>query len=282
MNIGIIGLGFVGGAMYKSFNEKGVINLSGYDKFKNGGIGTFESILNTDILFLALPTLYNSTTCEYDKTPIHETCVRLVDNNYIGVIVIKSTVEPETTNILSDKYPTLSFVHNPEFLTARTAYEDFHNQSHVVLGQGDNCSEDQLSLVHNFYKRYYPDAEISLCTSLESESMKIFVNCFYATKVQFFTELYLTCQTNGSNYNKVKDMMLKNNWINPMHTIVPGTDGQISYGGLCFPKDTNALCKYMQKLDIPHSVLKNVVNERNSMREDNDNIISSNTNTKNL
>ena len=40
--------------------------------------------------------------------------------------------------------------------------------------------------------------------------------------------------------------------INNMHTNIPGPDGQISYGGLCFPKDTNALLKYMIKNETQH------------------------------
>ena len=43
-------------------------------------------------------------------------------------------------------------------------------------------------------------------------------------------------------------MMLTNNWINPSHTNIPGPDGLISYGGMCFPKDTNALNEYMKKM----------------------------------
>ena len=66
-------------------------------------------------------------------------------------------------------------------------------------------------------------------------------------------------------------MMIKNNWINKMHTTIPGPDGNISYGGLCFPKDSNALLKYMQKNDTPSSILQASINERNQMRNDNDN-----------
>ena len=101
--------------------------------------------------------------------------------------------------------------------------------------------------------------------------MKSFVNCFYAIKVQFFTELYLLCQKNGCDYDKVKDMMLKNNWINPMHTTIPGPDGKISYGGLCFPKDTNALNKYMQREKTPNQLLEAVIKERDEMRNDHNN-----------
>ena len=274
LNIGIIGLGFVGGSMYKSFSLKGMKeneNLFGYDKFKDGGIGTFDDNLKCDMLFLALPTIYNNELCQYDKKPIQETCKLLTDAKYKGVIVIKSTVEPETTNKLSIQYPELQFIHNPEFLTARTAFEDFHNQTHIVLGKGPSCSQDNLMKVNIFYQMYYPDAQMSLCTCLESESMKSFVNCFYSVKIQFFTELYLLCQKNGCDYNTVKDMMLKNDWINPMHTTIPGPDGQISYGGLCFPKDTNALNKYMLRENTPNKVLCATIEERDEMRDDHDN-----------
>jgi len=65
--------------------------------------------------------------------------------------------------------------------------------------------------------------------------------------------------------------MLSNSWINPMHTTVPGPDGQLSYGGLCFPKDTNALNELMKSLGTPNQVMDAVIQERNSMRSDHDN-----------
>ena len=57
ISVGVIGLGFVGGVVKKFSFKKA--NASGYDKFKDGGIGTFESMLDKDILFLALPTLFD-------------------------------------------------------------------------------------------------------------------------------------------------------------------------------------------------------------------------------
>lgn len=277
MIIGVIGLGFVGGSMYKSFNIKGLIknkDLYGYDKFsKNISDNELSELLNCDILFTALPTKYNSEIGEYDKESTIDTCKYLQENNFKGLIVIKSTVEPETTNKLSEKFNNLNFVHNPEFLTARTAFEDFHNQTHIVLGKSKNCNLEKFKILVNFYKKYYENAEISVCDSLESESMKSFVNCFYAVKIQFFTEIHQLCQKNGCNYDIVKNMMLKNGWINKMHTDIPGPDGKISYGGLCFPKDTNALLKYMEKYNSPNEVLKNTILERNNMRDDNDNLI---------
>lgn len=263
MKISIIGLGFVGGSMLKSFKLKNVNIVGVYDKFKDGGIGSLEECVNADIIFSALPTIYNDDLKEYDKRPLYETLNKLENMKFKGLFVVKSTVEPGTCLKLSENY-SFEIAHNPEFLTARTAFEDFHHQDHIVLGTKNN------QLVE-FYKTYYPDAKISVCSTSESESMKIFCNCFYAVKVQFFNELYLTSQKMGMDYEKIREMMLNNNWINPMHTVVPGPDGSLSYGGLCFPKDTNALNYFMKKNNLPNKVLEATIKERNEMRDDHEN-----------
>jgi UDPglucose 6-dehydrogenase len=267
--ISVIGLGFVGGSMKKSFEMKGE-SIIGYDKYKEN-TDSFEDCLKSDIAFLALPTIYDEDKMTYDKSSIHEVCGDLEKNNYQGIVVIKSTVEPTTTLELAKKY-SLKFVHNPEFLTAITAFEDFHNQTHIVLGKSENIQDSDMKVLEQFYKKNYPDAEISICTCTESESMKSFVNCFYAVKIQFFNELYLLCQKMGCNYDNVKDLMLKNNWINPMHTDVPGPDGKLSYGGYCFPKDTNALAEHMKREGVTCKVLEATIQERNEMRDDNINV----------
>jgi UDPglucose 6-dehydrogenase len=262
IKLSVIGLGFVGSSMLKSLKLKNY-NIIGYDKYKNSD--SFEDCLKTDVIFLALPTLFDENTKEYDKSCIEETCYKLVANNYKGIVVIKSTIEPKTTYKLSKKY-SLKFVHNPEFLSAATAFEDFDNQTHIVLGSGPGVSKQDLEYLKTIYEFGFPNAEFSLCTSDESESMKIFCNCFYSVKIQFFNELYLLCQKMDCDYECVKNMMLKNNWINPMHTKVPGPDGQLSYGGFCFTKDTCALLEFMKINSTPYEVLQASINERNKIK----------------
>lgn len=269
MNVSVIGLGFVGGSMLKSFKMLGA-SVLGYDKFKDSD--SFVDCLQSNIMFLALPTIFDEEKMEYDKSCIHEVCEKLVEAKYEGTVVIKSTVESGTTDGLSDKFPALQFVHNPEFLTAATAFDDFHNQKHIVLGKAERTNSQKVEQLKHFYEKFYPEAEISCCSALESESMKSFVNCFYSVKVQFFNELYLLCKKQGSNYETVKNLMLKNGWINPMHTNVPGPDGKLSYGGHCFPKDTNALLNHMKRNETPHMVLEATVIERNEMRDDHTNV----------
>ena len=157
-------------------------NINKHDKYKN--IGNFDNILKTDILFLCLPTLFKEDIEEYDIYEIKETCKLLKENKYQGIIILKSTVLPGTTEILNKEYG-LNIIHNPEFLSEKTATEDFKNQSHIVLGG------EELNKCIKFFKKYFQDAEYSYLTSKESELMKIAANNFYSTKIMFFNELFV-------------------------------------------------------------------------------------------
>lgn len=259
MKIAQIGNGFVGSALNKSFLLKN-INIKIYDKYQN--IGSIDSIIDSDYIFFCLPTPYKEGI-GYDLSAIDENLFLLKNNNFKGSVIIKSTVLPKTCKYLQDKY-NINIIHNPEFLTERTAFEDFHNQKHIVLGFNLEIDNNII----NLYKKNYPEAKISICTSEESESMKIMCNTFYSVKVQIFNEFYLLCNKLDINFNNVKNLMLQNGWINPMHTNVPGPDGSLSYGGHCFPKDTSALLQQMKTLNIPCEVLDGCVSERNKMRKD--------------
>lgn len=255
--IAIIGVGVVGSALKTYFTSKG-LRVYTYDKFKEEG--SLVSCLSANIIFLCLPTYFGVD--EYDKKDIYITCESLVNASYQGLVVLKSTVEPGTTKELEQQFPGLKIVHNPEFLSADTAFKDFTEQTHIVIGGHPSLTRK----LYEFYSLYFPTAEISECASVESESMKIFINNFYAVKIQFFNELYLTCKDNGANFDCVRDMMLKNGWINPQHTRVPGKDGMLSYGGMCFPKDTCALLQYMRKRELPCAVIDATVREREFFR----------------
>ena len=277
MRVGIIGVGFVGSAIKESLEKHLFIlnkTLFIYDKYKNDEtyVKNIDEIINTDILFICLPTPYDEKKEEYDIDSIDLTLFILNNLNYKGICLLKSTILPNTTKKLADKYSFLKLIHNPEFLSANTAFEDFHTQKHVVLGLTDNIKHDDTNKIKTFYETFYTD-NISVITSTESEIMKLSANSFYSMKIQYFTEIFLLCNKVDCSYNVVRDSLLKNNWINPMHTNVPGSDGKISYGGLCFPKDTNALNKYMEKEKIPNELLNSTINERNKLRDDKLNII---------
>ena len=293
-SIGIIGIGVLGKALLETYelinndnnNDNNNLVIKSYDKYNNTHIGktqcnikcnSIEEMIDCNIIFLCLPTEFCNIKKEYEKTEIYLVCAKLEELDYSGIVILKSTVEPKTTSHLSTIYSKLNIVHNPEFLTARTATEDYKNQKHIVLGFVDKYNytyknnfrdkENIIMYLDTFFKLYFPSAKISICSSDESESMKLFCNSFYATKIQFFTEIKLLCDSLGIEYNNIRSLMLNNEWINPMHTTIPGPDGNISYGGKCFPKDIESLREVFEKMEVSHKVIDAVISENKEMRK---------------
>ena len=288
MKIAVIGLGFVGEALLRSLHTKKQnknINLFGYDKYKTDFhddikqyICDLNDCLNSDILFTALPTKYSNETKSYDNSPTFEICNYLSENNYKGTILIKSTMEPTTIDQLEKKYQFLQIIHNPEFLRARYAYEDNLEQKYgIILGMGTNTSNESYELVEKMYNQLWPERKIYKCNAVESEITKILSNSYYAIQIQFLTEIYLYTKTLEENHNvdykNIRNLLNSTGLSDVDVSQIPGPDGKVSYGGLCHPKDTNALLQSMKKNNISCDVLEACINERNKMREDNDNII---------
>ena len=65
----------------------------------------------------------------------------------------------------------------------------------------------------------------------------------------------------------MKESMIGNDWINPMHTNVPGTDGQLSYGGYCFPKDTKALASLAEEKNVPMHSLNGAIKTNSKQKK---------------
>lgn len=265
MKIGIVGIGCVGSAILNNFLEKKIKVLC-YDKYKNIGVKHIKELIECNIIFLCLPTPYSDSLKSFDKSNIYHTCFELKEYNFSGLIVIKSTIEPCTTEDLVSK-TQLRIIHNPEFLTAKSAYNDFKNQTHVVLGFPKQFNISILDELINFYKQYFFITNFSILNSTESELMKLAANSFYAVKIQYFNEIYLLSKKLDINYNLIKNTIIKNNWVNPMHTNVPGNDGFLSYGGMCFPKDTNALNQFMIRNNCMNNVINSTIIERNMLRD---------------
>ena len=273
MIISICGDGFVGGAIRQYFSKRNIANIHNipnisniiiYDKYKN--IGSFEAILDSDIVFVCLPTLYKPELSSYDMAEVDLTLSKLNEHNYRGTILIKSTVLPTYCTEQNRLYPNLFIISNPEFLSARTAVEDFANQSHIILGYTAE-SKIKIDLIKNFYSELFPNATISITSAETANLTKLACNSFYSVKIQFCTEIYLLCEKLGTSYDEVRLLMVQNKWINPMHMQIPGPDNEISFGGACFPKDISALNAFMSLYDVSSNVIDATIREQQMMRK---------------
>lgn len=259
MNVGIIGNGFVGNAVYQNFKTK--LETKVYDIDSNRSYNSLQEVLDSNLIFVCLPTPM-SDTGECDLSYILE----LFENKEIksnGIFIIKSTVSIGTTVKLSKIRQDLKIIHNPEFLTAVNAVEDFRNSDRNILGgYYDLCKE-----VEKVFVELFPHIPTQITTSNESETIKYFSNCFLASKIAFFNNLYETCQKLELDYTKVSNGVCSDTRIGHYHSTVPGPDGQFGFGGYCFPKDINAFIAIQKKEGIDSSLFESVWNYNLKVRK---------------
>ena len=128
MNIGIIGYGVVGKAIGFSFTKIGY-NVKVHDIKLDTAM---EDVLETDIVYVCVPTSsLSSGAC--DVSIVDETVGLLNKKQYEGVIAIKSTVVPGTTDKLRHKYGLQKTCFVPEFLRERCAIADFTENVKVKM-----------------------------------------------------------------------------------------------------------------------------------------------------
>jgi len=260
MNIGIIGQGFVGNAVYNKF--KNYYNVLTFDLDKTICNSSFEKI-NKDCkyIFVCLPTPMNTDGSCY--TGIVEDLLTKLDKrskeiSQSKIVVVKSTIPPGTTKKWNDKFDNLSVVFNPEFLTEANAVKDYENQNRIILGGPKN---ETLQL-NSIFSKVFPNAKIINTNSTDAEMVKYTTNSFLAMKVSFANEIYQICKKVNADYDKVIESTIQDDRLGTSHWKVPGPDGDFGYGGHCFPKDINALISVAINNDISPKMLI-ATNEKN-------------------
>jgi len=227
--IGIIGVGFVGGALRRYLEARGV-KLFLFDKYKK--IGSPEEVNKAEIIFICVPTPY-SLKIGFDLRAVESAVAILASPK---VIVIKSSVIPGTTEYLQKKYPEHKFLFNPEFLRENFAnYDMLHPDRQLVGFTGKSRKFAKIIL------GFLPKAKFAKSMpALEAEIVKYMANSFLAMRVVFANEFYDICKKMGADYNQVKQAVGFDPRIGHSHFDVTH-DGYRGYGGSCFPKDVNAI-----------------------------------------
>jgi nucleotide sugar dehydrogenase len=251
MNIGIIGLGFVGGAVKHSFSKH--FNIISYDINPiKSTISNIKSLVNKcKFIFITLPTPMNENgSC--DLHHIHNTLEEINKHNNNNIVILKSSIPPGTTKIFANKYTNINIVFSPEFLTERNANNDFEKQEKVILGGEPKITEQ----VSHLFKQVCPLAHICETDFTTAEMVKFTINCFLATKISLFNELYQVCNKLNIDYDQMIALSLLDDRIGESHTQVPGWDGHFGFGGSCFPANVNIMIVKAKELDIDMKMLK--------------------------
>lgn len=255
MKIGIIGKGFVGSAVEYGFSSAPYrADIKIYDKDSLLSTHSIEETVNdSDIIFVSVPTPANndgSINVEAVNSVLTD-INRCRKNN--SIILLRSTLIPGSCENFAKKFPNLSIVFNPEFLTERNANHDFINQSRIILG-GEKTLTNKVAKLYNWrFENKVPIVETNFQTA---ELIKYMNNSFLATKVSFMNEMRLIASMINVDWGKAVEGFALDERIGNSHLDVPGFDGKPGFGGSCLPKDIQAIIHFAEKIGVDPKVLK--------------------------
>jgi UDPglucose 6-dehydrogenase len=252
--IAVIGLGFVGGTIYKSLGggelDRSIIAIDPAKGFN----ATIKDIKDFDAVFVCVPSPQGADGTA-DTSILEQVLKDLSYVDFKGVIISKVTAPPDVYTRLQESYTNL--VHAPEFLTAANAYDDYIHGRFAIIG-------GKISAYRNEAERIIRLSQTGLisvvhCSIAEAAFAKYTINSFLATKVIFMNEMANLATNTGMDWQKIVSAIRQDTRIGHSHMQVPGPDGQYGFGGMCFPKDTSALLKYAESQNEQLNVLDTAV-----------------------
>lgn len=261
INVGIIGLGFVGAALKQKFQLK--FNVFAYDIIKEKSNSTLQELVKkSSLIFICLPTPTKSNG-QTNLSSIFSVYSQLGSFGYKNICILKSTVLPGTTVQLNNLYPSIKTIHNPEFLREKSSFEDFNNLRKIILGGKKEITKS----VASFYSQIFPESKIYFTKSTTSEMVKYYINTFLAMKVSFANEMFQFCNKLDIDYDELLKLVYTDERIGKSHLNVPGHDGSFGFGGMCFPKDLDALIHFVNELKLDNTVLQAIKYKNKSVRK---------------
>ena len=253
VRIGSIGRGMVGEAIYQGFKNLN-FEMSFYDpKFPESKL---TDIIETDIVFIAVPTLPNEKN-ECDISILEDVLEKLKTLDYKGVICIKSTITPGTTEKMIKKYNNDKICFCPEFLKERCAYEDFMiNNPICIVGTFNLECFQVISKLHNNICKI-----IKMVSPIEAELTKYMQNVYNTYRILFANGMYEVCKFNKVEYNSVLDSLLERKELDEKY--MKCDENIRGPSGPCLVKDSLAFNQYVNSLDlkIKPTIFQTIVND---------------------
>jgi UDPglucose 6-dehydrogenase len=250
MKIGIIGLGVVGSAIRYGFEKLGHDIV-----FHDIALGTkTEDVLESEICFLCVPSP-SGPNGRCDTSIVEKVIEDLIVKKYKGIICIKSTVVPGTTEKLKQRHNTEKICFVPEFLRERCASLDFvENHDICIIG----CSSEEhyrlIKQAHGHLPRKFKKL-----TTTEAELSKYFNNVYNATLITFANSFYEVCEASGASYTEVKNAIVSRDHIQDIY--LDCNKNFRGFGGMCLPKDTKAMASLCREKGLDVDFFDNILKE---------------------
>ena len=245
LKIGIVGIGMVGGALARFFEEIGG-HLRGRDLFlcdTDTAKGYDDDINRADVIFISVPTPRGSGGM-MNLDALKSACAAIHGSK---IVVIKSTVPPGTTEALQNAYPHHKILFNPEFLTEAHAWEDTLHPDRQLVGATASSRSVSASVlaVLPAASVVSPSPALEL-SATEAEIIKYASNAFLTRKVTFANAIFDLAAHHTADYEKIRAGIAADPRIGPSHLDVRH-HGYRGYGGYCFVKDTDGLIAHLTR-----------------------------------
>jgi UDPglucose 6-dehydrogenase len=269
MRIGIIGYGFVGSAVAAA-HDRNLLMINDPNKFEDWEQYTVEKIKeHTGWIYLCLPTAQKEDGgC--DTSILEDMLEQLKD--YEGFVISKSTAPPMWYKSINDqcgpfKKYKFKFIHMPEFLTAKNAIQDYMNPKIIVIGGNPIHTSFVTTHVLGTDLTYKSKAKIVRTDIGSAAAMKYYANSWLATKVVYNNQFAKWCESQNVKWSDVSEILAQDSRLGETHYNVPGENGDVGYGGYCFPKDISAILKIAQDKNVDMSLLETQVEINDALRE---------------
>jgi UDPglucose 6-dehydrogenase len=246
MKIGVVGVGKVGSAISFGFMRIGHEVLQHDIKLQT----RLKDVLLAPLVFVCVPTPPapdGSCVTKYVEDVVDD----LRAAEYRGLIVIKSTVPPGTTDRLH-KHRTgfVSLAFCPEFLRERAADSDFvENNDVCISGVYRDADAELIEAAHGSLPKSFVRMR-----PLEAEFCKYFCNTYNAMRIVFANQFYEVCKAAGADYTIVKNAVVKRHDI--IDRYLECNEQVRAFGGSCLPKDTDAFAVYVADLGFNQSLFQ--------------------------
>jgi UDPglucose 6-dehydrogenase len=235
MKLGIIGFGFVGGALGWAYKDTDLVIRD--PKMQDSA--SLDKFVDCNAIFICVPSP-STEDGHCDATALEQVLKDLLFvtiQNPNCVFISKTTAPPSIYKRLQQEYPNL--VHVPEFLTQANANIDYANARYCVIGGNYDWAIKARSVLHFGRALTHND---HIIVSIETAALyKYMMNSYLATKVTFMNDFKKIADSVGVDINDLKYISGYDTRIGTTHMDVPGPDGQYGWGGACFPKDIAAI-----------------------------------------
>lgn len=268
-DIGVIGNGYVGGAMAYGFREVsgGKDRIRVYDANPKRSLHPLrETIEKSDFIYVCLPTPMFSDGSGIDLRFIKDSLDEItpITNNTDKLVVLKSTIVPESTKRFQEMFPNTRLAYSPEFLTEANWQDDILNAPITVLGAFRN--EDRTTL-DTLYRPRFPRTYLHPTDPTTAEHIKYSANIHLAVKVAVNNILYDWSQKTRTSWEEVSSVLARDPKFGSTHWMVTSKRG---FGGKCLPKDLEAAVANMRELGVDSEVLEAVIRYNKRIRTDHD------------